>query len=482
MFGKGGTALSIWIKEFCELVFIQTLQAFIYAIVIGFICTVLKNTSGLSSDDHNTSVGIICVIALTAIFKVEDLARKIFGFGPTKADHGNAITSLAKTGFALKMAKNVTDNGLKVLGGVGTLARSPLKKLKANQSHDKKLEAYDKDHGITRDEKGNPILGGDTSDGNSSGDAKIDASKRDINSARRQQIEAENYRQMAQKEKDPKKKQELEALAQNGAKSLPKDYYQKMNQFKSERNKEIEEINKNKREAMRNIARGLTESTGAVIGFTTGAIIGGADGDLKEAIQGGMIGMGAGDSIGKATVDIPAGIEDYIRDVKSDFSALKKSSRNTSSYSSSTPKIKAPSSKTTITTPNMPNLDKAVDEFTSEAAKANSKIVEDYEREVTKAFDDASAAMEDIAKSGAQDTQAQLNRMSSAAEKEARNLRREQHSGRNYSGRSSGRTRSRAYGNSRGLTSGNDAVARIKNQVKAMDDSSRANIPTVDDV
>ena len=33
MFGKGGGALSTWIKEFCQLVFIQTLQAFIYAIV-----------------------------------------------------------------------------------------------------------------------------------------------------------------------------------------------------------------------------------------------------------------------------------------------------------------------------------------------------------------------------------------------------------------------------------------------------------------
>ena len=116
MFGKGGGLLSQWIKEFCELVFIQTLQAFIYAIVISFIVTILQNDTGLSKDDHNTAVGIISVVALTAIFKLEDMLRKVFGFGPTKADHGNAIASLAKWGFAMQMGKSVLDNGKKIIG------------------------------------------------------------------------------------------------------------------------------------------------------------------------------------------------------------------------------------------------------------------------------------------------------------------------------------------------------------------------------
>ena len=37
MFGKKGAVLGGWIKEFCTLVFIQTIQAFIYALVISFI-------------------------------------------------------------------------------------------------------------------------------------------------------------------------------------------------------------------------------------------------------------------------------------------------------------------------------------------------------------------------------------------------------------------------------------------------------------
>ena len=37
MFGKKGGVLGSWIKEFCTLVFIQTIQAFIYAIIISVI-------------------------------------------------------------------------------------------------------------------------------------------------------------------------------------------------------------------------------------------------------------------------------------------------------------------------------------------------------------------------------------------------------------------------------------------------------------
>ena len=118
MFGKGGGPIGTWIKEFCQLVFIQTLQAFVYAIVIIFIVEILKNDYRNQMDigSHNTAVGIICVVALTAIFKLEDIAREIFGFGRTKADHGNAIASLAKWGFALSMGKSVLDNGKKIIG------------------------------------------------------------------------------------------------------------------------------------------------------------------------------------------------------------------------------------------------------------------------------------------------------------------------------------------------------------------------------
>lgn len=406
MFGKGGGALSTWIKEFCELVFIQTLQAFIYAIVIGFICTVLTDNAGLSPEDNNASVGIICVIALTAIFKVEDLARKIFGFGPTKADHGNAIASLAKTGFALKMGKNVLDNGKKLLTGAGAVARAPMQKLKAKNDMQSEKEAYLKD---------NNMLGGE------SASPSVATSQKNNNSGKRAQLqeEAAKYRKLGEQATDSSSS----SSTSPGNTGLPKDYYQKMRQFESNYKKEIKEINKNRREGIKNIARGVLESGGAVVGFTTGAIIGGADGNLGEAIQGGLTGMGAGDMIGKGMVDVPAGVIEYGEDVAKEIKgALRKSSRS----SVSTPKVSAPKSTTTrVTAPKSTDLHKAIDNYAETRAAQNDEILEEYSKDVSKQFDNAGKQLDDIAKSADADLQSGIQDIDTVVKRGTRGLSRD---------------------------------------------------------
>lgn len=347
MFGKGGSALSIWIKEFCELVFIQTLQAFIYALVIAFIVEILKTGAGsdMTSDDHNGAVGIICVVALTAIFKVEDLVRNIFGFGKTKADHGNALASLARTKFALDLGKSVLDNGKKVLTGAGAVMGAHGKKVKARKNYLKDLEAYNKDNGLdgSRSTSGSSMLpsGADGVDTSRSDQYKIDAKKRDQRIQLQQ--DAARARELAMNETDPAKKKALIAEAKSKLEqskaidfkikepisgsglgggtsssgssgksaSLPKDYHQKMRQFQANYDKEIKEINKSKREGYKNLAKGILESGGAAVGFTAGAIMGGADGDIKEAIQGGVAGMGIGDRLMSGTVDLTSGVMEF---------------------------------------------------------------------------------------------------------------------------------------------------------------------------
>lgn len=352
MFGKGGGALSTWIKEFCELVFIQTLQAFIYAIVIAFIVEILtstqfsNNANMMSSDDHNTAVGIICVIALVSIFKVEDLARKIFGFGPTKADHGNAVKSIAKTAFAMQIGKRVLDNGGKILGGAGAVLGAGAKKIKAKKNYQADLEAYRKDNGLDGS-KGVGVISPDggtknrpeLSDSAKSGaesmaqlkkqhmeeakkklemsrnindkneDGTINGKMREQKIALFEQAQAERRAaaEAAEKEKQYLSGQLTDTPISSGSTkgaSLPKDYHQKMRQFESNFKKEIAEIDKQKKEGIKNLTKGITESGFALIGGTAGAVLGGADGNLDEAIQGGMAGMGLGDALGGGAVDI----------------------------------------------------------------------------------------------------------------------------------------------------------------------------------
>lgn len=121
MGGKGGGPLASWIREFTTLVFVQTVQAFIYALILIVILQAMNPSGSESGDDFNTGVGLMSVFALTSLFKVEGIIRKIFGLGDTKAGHKGAIKSIAKTAFALKLGKRVLDNGKKISGGIKSI-------------------------------------------------------------------------------------------------------------------------------------------------------------------------------------------------------------------------------------------------------------------------------------------------------------------------------------------------------------------------
>ena len=67
---KGGV-LNNWIREFCTLVFTQTIQAFLYAVIISVILLGMTKDNNVSADDYNASLGLMCTFALMSIFKVE---------------------------------------------------------------------------------------------------------------------------------------------------------------------------------------------------------------------------------------------------------------------------------------------------------------------------------------------------------------------------------------------------------------------------
>lgn len=348
MFGKGGGPLGAWIKEFCELVFIQTLQAFIFALTISFIVNILSNQATMDATDKNTSLGIICIVALTSIFKIEEIARRIFGYGPTKADHGNAIRGIGKTMFAFQMGKNLLDNGRKVVGGIGAMATGHSAKVKELKRVRKRREALNKDNGPL-DNDTMPLAadaGKTASNANEpKTERKIDGKKREEKIRLTEQ--AQRARKMAMTEKDEKRKKALIAEAHkklemahsiddtlrepqvtadvkssssdvkssSSSKGRVKDYNQKLLQIEEDHKSKMSDIKKKQREGFKSMVSGAAETGAALVGFTAGTAMSAASSnDWGEAAKDGLSWAGAADKVTSLGVDMTFDLEKFAED------------------------------------------------------------------------------------------------------------------------------------------------------------------------
>ena len=68
----------VWLKEFCSLIFTQTVQAFLLAIIMSVVVATATNDTIEEQDVAVSATGIIAIIALSSISKVELLVKKIF--------------------------------------------------------------------------------------------------------------------------------------------------------------------------------------------------------------------------------------------------------------------------------------------------------------------------------------------------------------------------------------------------------------------
>lgn len=309
--GKGGgSPLSMWIKEFCQLVFIQTIQALIYAIILSMVIQIMTaaTTSTYRSeyksanvDDYNSAIGLMCVFAFISVFKIEDLVKKVIGFGQTKADHRGALQSLAKTAFALKLGSKVLDNGGKVLKGVGGIAinASASRKDKINfENRRARLKAkYGMDEtqtSVATSSSSSVAMPSETAEQGTakqmeeitSGDtsqtvATATATKATTAKATTAKATVPDVKDVAkQKENMQKYKDELLNLQD------------KMDEKRAERSKK-------NIESVKMMTSGATEFVGSVFGGIAGGVIGIADGDIEQGIQGLVSGAGLGDAAGQ---------------------------------------------------------------------------------------------------------------------------------------------------------------------------------------
>lgn len=117
---------SVWFREVCSLVFVQSMQALLLTIMLS---VVVKLYIG-AQDNYvaQQSMGVYAIFILALIPKVELLVKKIFGMGSGVIDDSmmGGKRSLLKTGLALRLGSSVLNNAGKVIGGVGIMAGAGL--------------------------------------------------------------------------------------------------------------------------------------------------------------------------------------------------------------------------------------------------------------------------------------------------------------------------------------------------------------------
>ncbi len=125
-----------WFKELSTLIFTQTIQAFLLAIVMSIVIMAMNN--GGDGTDTNYAAGMLAIIALSQFGKIELLVKNIFGvtsqYGGDMAS-GRGMLTAGKMA-ALGMGKKVLDNGKKIKEGIsgGIKAKNEIRSLKTQRA------------------------------------------------------------------------------------------------------------------------------------------------------------------------------------------------------------------------------------------------------------------------------------------------------------------------------------------------------------
>lgn len=279
--GKSGGALSAWIKEFCTLVFIQTIQAFTYAIIVVVIVQLDFNLI----PEQNTrmgALGIFSIIAFVSVFKIEELLRKIFGVSSTRADRKSMMQSLGKLAVVGHFGKRLLNNVGKITGGAKSKLKSRQDLKKLNDEQQKDLEALKKDMA----NKGVNISSSNGMSGDLGSSIEDDT------------IEA------------------LEQVSKGSKGPSSSAYNQRLRSIEKEYESKRKEIEKARQEGTKQIIKGFTETGGAIIGGTTGALVGISDGDVDGILTEMVAGAGIGDALGEKTVDTISSLKKSVSDIK----------------------------------------------------------------------------------------------------------------------------------------------------------------------
>ena len=109
-----------WFKELATLIFTQTVQAFLLAIVMTIIISASSQQPGKKKPENPTyAAGLLAIVALSQFGKIEMLVKNIFGVTSQYGDPAmqNGKGGLLLGAMALRGAKKGLDNAGKIIGG-----------------------------------------------------------------------------------------------------------------------------------------------------------------------------------------------------------------------------------------------------------------------------------------------------------------------------------------------------------------------------
>ncbi len=310
--GKGGGALSMWLKEFGALVFTQTIQAFIYAIIISVILFGMVNQSpDMPAADSNASLGLMATFALLSVFKVEELTKKIFGIHDTKASPGQAVRSLAKGAIAFSLGKKLLNNVGKISGGYRQMhqARRDRKKLAS------RLEEDMRDNGYVL-QNGKPVKVASTSKSSTTTNTSTDTGKKPMSDKQKEYYEKAKAAKAAGNMEGYRYNMGIAAgigksevdvgdvsVSSEGGNDLSGASYRRIKNALRTYEDKAAEITKSRNEGIKTMISGTVESIAAIPGAVTGMVLKSPTGDFSEMLSAGITGAGVGDMVGKSLVD-----------------------------------------------------------------------------------------------------------------------------------------------------------------------------------
>lgn len=293
----------VWLKEFCSLIFTQTVQAFLLAIIMSVVVATATNDTIEEQDIAVSATGIIAIIALSSISKVELLVKKIFGVESQFGDPSmrNGMGALAGSLIAAKLAGRALNNVPKMASG--------LKGLDTRKARANALAKRNRDLAAAAGRRtgGSGVAAGNMALQQAGGtDTSGDSAAVGVTAAGRAGNAASNVSNLTINASNVD-------IGGQGASESNKITAEKFNKINDDYEKALSDIKKGRRESMQKLASGLLETAtlpaGAIGGLTVGLATG--DNPLKAA----GVGIGATDYISEKLVSGVSAMGDAAREL-----------------------------------------------------------------------------------------------------------------------------------------------------------------------
>ncbi len=277
---KGGI-MNSWLRELCTLIFVQTFQAFLLAIIMSIIVRAIAGTYASSMDGGIEAVGLLAIFALLSLPKLELLVKNIFGLTSGVADTSLARGQRSLTAgglLATRAASRLLDNPKKVVRGARKMLGSAAakyndKKSKSDTDDDEKdEESRDGNNSSISTGRINREIGSSVGALGIGGDSGLSSAIQSLTDAVNTQNNIMNSKEF------------------------------------SEKSEKSEKYSGGGKEFLTGIAETIASVPGAIAGATISA------GFNKNAVEGAIVGAGVGDKVGETVVNVAAEIPSTAKD------------------------------------------------------------------------------------------------------------------------------------------------------------------------